>query len=691
MKIDSSIRLLIVDASLDDAENANQALRKLGVGIRITRVSSLAEVGEALADSEFDLMLCSLETLAIDELVGELRARQCDTPVIALTSPDNPVDICNILQQGARDLVRKHAWSHLEVVVARELEYLQLKRSVDLLVTSYADSEKRCRALMESSRDAIAYVHEGMHVYANIAYLELFGFERFDDIEGTPLMDMVDPELQQPLKSILRSTTNGASQEPQLRTRLRHATGHMFEGDVYLCAATIDGEHCTQIVIRDSKSDRELEQQIDSLSRSDPLTGLFNRQHLVNSLAAAVNAVEEDRQNYVLFNIAADGFEKAKQTLGVVHSDEVVNSIAQTLKPLVQKGDILCRFEGATFSLIGQRADNDAIELFSGTVLQKLDRNICEVDGKSINTPVSIGVSKIDDQGLDVNDVLTRAERALEDAQSNGGNAFKIYEPSDGELSQQQIDNRVNNKIISAMQANSLRVLYQPIVSIAGDANQRYEVTIALPKAEQAISHKQFLAAASRPHIAAQLNRWMILNVLKQLAIRLRKRASTMFFVQLLDGALEDPQLFSWISERITSLKMAAGTLVLQIDEHAALAHLKQARAFALALHKINCKLALSNFGDGPNPFQLLKHVPADYLKLREDFAVDLPNTEVNQQTLRNICEKSKAQGKQTVVSGVCDAASVSILWTLGADMIQGSFLQGASEDLAYDFDAMSA
>ena len=53
------------------------------------------------------------------------------------------------------------------------------------------ETERRCDALIASSRDPIAYVHEGMHIRANDAYLEMFGYDHFEDIEGISLLDMV--------------------------------------------------------------------------------------------------------------------------------------------------------------------------------------------------------------------------------------------------------------------------------------------------------------------------------------------------------------------------------------------------------------------------------------------------------------------------------------------------------------------
>ena len=76
-------------------------------------------------------------------------------------------------------------------VIVRELDRVRVRRQAHWLSTAYRESEQRARALMESSRDAIAYIHDGMHVLANDAYLTLFGYNAFEEVEGMPMIDMV--------------------------------------------------------------------------------------------------------------------------------------------------------------------------------------------------------------------------------------------------------------------------------------------------------------------------------------------------------------------------------------------------------------------------------------------------------------------------------------------------------------------
>ena len=78
--------------------------------------------------------------------------------------------------------------------------------------------------------------------------------------------------------------------------------------------------------------------------------------------------------------------------------------------------------------------------------------------------------------------------------------------------------------------------------------------------------------------------------------------------------------------------------------------------------------------------------MPAQYLKFHQDFTENLFSNTQNQETLREITEKAKELKKYTIVQHVEDAATLSVLWTIGANHTQGNFFQGPSEKLDYDF-----
>ena len=110
------------------------------------------------------------------------------------------------------------------------------------------ETERRCDALIESSRDPIAYVHEGMHIRANDAYLEMFGYETFEDIEGMSLLDLVAPAHVDEFKQLLKQLSKGEAPPPRYELEARDLEGNALPGG--------DGVHPGQLRRRVLPADR---------------------------------------------------------------------------------------------------------------------------------------------------------------------------------------------------------------------------------------------------------------------------------------------------------------------------------------------------------------------------------------------------------------------------------------------------
>ena len=108
------------------------------------------------------------------------------------------------------------------------------------------------------------------------------------------------------------------------------------------------------------------------------------------------------------------------------------------------------------------------------------------------------------------------------------------------------------------------------------------------------------------------------------------------------------------------------------------------ARAFVKGLEQIHCGFALEQFGSGLNSFQLLKHVPAHYLKIDRNYMAELPKHKENQEKIKEICDQAHHAGKLTVAEFVEDAASMSILFSCGVNFVQGNFLQEPEKVMAH-------
>ena len=453
--------------------------------------------------------------------------------------------------------------------------------------------------------------------------------------------------------------------------------------------------HYIKVIVRDRiggfHTPQDVERQLNLLSQRDGVTGLYNRQHFMTLLQQALSAAESGQYQSGLLELVLDDYARVKENVGVLGADQVVAEIAGALQGAVGERDSIARLDGSTFAILTPTADSDALEQVGRRARQTVKDHVCTVGKTSVSVTATIGVARIDGSTSDPNDILSRAERALGEAMDKGGDAQRIYQPREGELSQKQIDQQWVDRIKGVLQNDQLSLLYQPIVSLTDDTTARYEV---LPRIlddhGQPQDNPEMIAAAERTGMSKGIDRWVLLNSLKALVEQSRRDRSTTFFVPLSAQAFEDPGLFRWIHERIKKLNLSKGRLVFQMDAGSASTRIKQASAFATAAHKIGCGIALSGFGRGSDPFQITRHVDVDFLRISEEFMDNLGDNERNQEAIQQITEQARQADKRTICPAVADAGTLTVLWGLGPDLIEGEFLQEASAERQYDFTSMA-
>lgn len=688
--MENLLRIIIIDQDINDAEAMVSAIKSAGFAVRAERAVDSETLEEALKKRAPDLVLCTLGTdgLSLTDVISGIREAGRHAPVIALSNGGG--DVVEAMQAGAEDLVRKEQTEHLKLVVARTALAQQQWRKLKNYETALREAEKRCRTLLNTSRDAIAYVHEGMHIYANDSYLELFGYPDADEVEGTPIMDMVVPEDQAKLKDFLRHYENSAEDTQTLEIKLRDVQAQPFDAVIEFSPATIDGEPCTQIVIRNQANAKELEQQLSFLSQRDLMTGLYNRQYFMEQLQKAIGSATQEGKNASLLVLNIDKFNEIKSALGVSGSDLVVADIGKVLDEASGEDHVVARFEGESFAILTPIWEKQPLQAYMERLLQAVAEHICEVEGKSITCTVSIGAALVDENTPDENELLARAEKARDEAGRGKGNKAVIYRPKEGEMSQKQLDELWSERLREAVKDNRLRLLFQPIVSLHGEPGERYEVYLRMIDQEgNMIPPQEFMPSAERTGVAKALDRWVLLHSLKRLAEHRREHPETVFFIKLTAGSLEDAAVLPWIIERLKELHLPAESVVFELKEATVVSHLKQAREFVKTLKGLHCQVALDDFGTGLNPFQLLKHVNADYLKLDAGFMEDLPSSQENQETIRSLTDMAHSMNKLVIAQHVGDPNSLSVLFGMGVNYIQGNFLQEPAEELAYDFSAM--
>lgn len=691
LKEPSNIRALIVGDEPEDAEHVVSVMRGAGYTMEAIRVDETDPLREAIAGNELDIALHSLGAMDVKltDTVEALREHELFVPVLAIG--DGELTAGKALASGAADRIAPGDDEHLRHAVVREFQRVLARRRVHFLQEAYAESEQRARALMESSRDAIAYIHDGMHVLANDAYLARFGYGSFEELQDLPIMDMVIGGDQKALKNMLRASATSDDAVGKLELELQKADGSNFRAEVEFSRASIEGEACSQIIIRDRGNTMELERQISRLSQRDNVTGLFNRQHFLRVLTETTSKAEGGEVQAASLQIVLDDFANVRSQVGVIGSDQVIADIAGVLQETCPDSDLLARLDGAIFAMISQAAEQEALNRLATRIREAIKEHICDVEGRSINVTASIGIARIDGSTDDPNEILNRTERAWHQATEKGANQHVIYKPKPGEMSQKEIDRQWIEKIRDTLKNDRLQLLYQPIISLQEDETERYEVMVrTLDDEGNIVDIDEMLAAAERTGMSRGIDRWVLLNSLKALVEQIQTQSNSAFFLPISGQALEDPGLFRWMQERLKKLRMPSKSVVLQIDTAAAATRVKQAAAFTKASHKLGCGIALVHFGHGTDPFQITRHIPVDFLKIHDEFTHDLSSNQKNQEAIKHMAAQARDRNIKTICPGVGDAGALTVLWSLGTDMIQGNFLHEPTPEREYDFSSMS-
>src|SRR5690606_8448006 len=222
---------------------------------------------------------------------------------------------------------------------------LDARRAQRRLEARLRETERRCDALIDSSRDPIAYVHEGMHIRANQAYLEMFGYDEFEDIEGMSLLDMVAPQHVEDFRQLLKSLAQGEAPPPRHELQARDIDGNAFPAAMEFVQAQYEGEPCVQVVIRRQELDPELAQEIEELRQRDQATGLYNRATFLHALEGAVDAAAQGSARHGMLLVEPDHYQHLLADIGLDSADDLLAAAAQRLSAAAEGLDaVAARF-----------------------------------------------------------------------------------------------------------------------------------------------------------------------------------------------------------------------------------------------------------------------------------------------------------------------------------------------------------
>jgi diguanylate cyclase (GGDEF)-like protein/PAS domain S-box-containing protein len=676
--------MAIIESSPDEAEFIATELRNKGHVVKPHPVKNTEALDDLLSETSADVIFSATGKDNIEESCRLVAERKLNIPVIAIASDTDTISVINAMRAGARDLVSRNQPEHLVLVTERELENSFKYRDMDEFQTAYEESEKRCRTLLDSSRDAIAYIHDGMHIYANGVYLEMFGFQDMDDIEALPILDLVAEEEHKQFKEFI-SNYGKEQQAENVEVRCVRDDETEFEAAMEFSRASVEGEPCTQVIIRDRAVSQEMLQELETLKAYDALTGLLNRQAFLEEMQNTVIDVQKGKNPGVVFYIDIDHFEEATRTLGIESIDTIISSVGKIIAEHIPAEDRAARFGDHVFTVLTHQKDLKQIQKTAVDLLKALD-TIVETTDKSMQITCSLGITSIPANTKSPFEILARADSACNVAMEKGGNTLQVYKDPKKEA-QEKGQLQWVQRLKSALEENRFNLAFQPVVSLRDDPGQKYEVLLRMTEKDGTeILPSEFMPAAETTGMINMIDRWVISRSLHLLTEKQAEGINLSLFIKLSGSVYSDEALLPWIYERIKAEKVDPSHLIFEIKETDAVSHIKQAGQYSRTLKKIRAQVVIGEFGLTKEPFKLLKSVSVDILKVSSKLTRNIGTDDSMLDKLSRLVSDAHDMDKPVIAPHVENAQDMAVLYQCGFDYIQGNFLQEPDVVMSFDF-----
>lgn len=692
----SIVRLLLVTDSLNQAEDWANAVRRKGHTIRATREETLEGVEHEISQHKWDLLLIvdGLEEAKIDDVIHYLAQTGKDIPCLVVTDEADAEQGALIYKKDVKAVVLSGDMVRLVFAVGREMISLQTRRKLRQLEVALHESEKREQLLLENSEKAIAYIHEGMHVFANKSYIALFGYEEMEELEVLPLLDMVVAAKQANLKIQFREFSETAEDEAlTLDLQCVRADAAEFTSQLTLRHAQFEDEVCIQVTWEPQQnviSEKAILEDAPPTPQETEVddTKPLGRKQFITALDSAVSTAYSGEGDSAVLYLALDDFDGLKSQVGLGGMDTILTSLAQILVSGAAENEVLGRVSERAFMILIQNEHDVEVDMRAAALQELVSAYVPVVDGKKVNLLCSVGVCRLGESTSSVKSVLTIVDKAWTEASQAGGNRVNRYQVAPSSEAQ---DEKLKRQIENILKENAFKLLYQPIVGLHGEQHVIYEVSLQFTNESGELKEpKAFLPMGKDVSLKLDIDKWMFKRALDVLASDTTVD-KTIFFVHLSEQMMTTTEEMTWLYETLAKYKIEGSQIVFEIEESFAMEQLDKVQFFIKLLKKLGCRFSLQGFGSGLDFSQGLNSLDVDFFKINGTFIESMVTDKENQEAVKTIAAMIKETGKVSIAERVTDAQSLAMLWGYGVDYAQGQYMQTPAEEMTYDFDGDGA
>lgn len=406
------------------------------------------------------------------------------------------------------------------------------------------------------------------------------------------------------------------------------------------------------------------------VAKHDALSGLPNRQHMVEEVDARLSSptLGEGGLRAIAAYIDIDRFKDINDTLGHETGDKLIKAVSKRLAARLRADDFLARFGGDEFAVLCMSSAPDADAKLAERIHSAFSEPF-SIDGQTICVTASIGIAKAPDHGRSADELMRHADIALYEAKNQGRDRAMTF--SSDMASQVETRRAIEVDLRTAIEREELRLNYQPIVScrtgaiVGAEALLRWRHPI-----RGEISPATFIPIAEVSGLMPMLGTWILERAIQDAKLW----PDLEIAVNLSPVQFNQTDLLAVLKRLTADNDVSPSRIVLEITEGVLLEASDQTKTVLNELHAMGFRTALDDFGTGYSSLSYLCNFKFDKIKIDRSFVSNVSNAVTSRTIVQSVASLGRGLGMQIVAEGVESEYEAVMMSHFGCTELQGYF-----------------
>lgn len=431
-------------------------------------------------------------------------------------------------------------------------------------------------------------------------------------------------------------------------------------------------------VVRVITAQHEREAALERLAYYDLLTGEMNRARLVETLAATLDESIRFRSSCGFLLVAIDDLGHLNEAYGFAIADETIAQVAKRIRSQMRGADSLGVFSGNKFGLILKDCSPDDLTIAADRLLAAVRNDTIPTSAGPISLTITIGGVTAPRHARTTEEILWRAQDALDQARSRRNGSFMAYKLDIKREEQRQSNLRATDEIIAALNERRIGLAYEPMVHAASRKIMFYEGLMRVTRADGSMAHaNEIIPVAERVGLVRLLDHRVMQSVIGEL----RTAPNVKLSVNVSPSSTNDPSWWNGLAAMLRAHPGCAERLTIEITETTAIRDIDEARSFVSRIKDLGCRIAIDDFGAGHTSFRNLRKLGADILKIDGSFVQNVSRSDDDRAFVQTMLDLARRMKLETVAEWVQDENTAKLLSTWGCDYLQGALFGLATTD----------